>query len=173
MNDTLSIIHARKSIRRYLNKPVPDEAIDALLKAGMAAPSAGNLRPWAFVVVTRRETLIRLSDGLQYGKMVGQAAAAIVVCGDVNKALPEEEENFWVQDCSAAAQNILLAVEALGLGAVWGGVYPMAERVAMVQSVLGLPKDVIPLNIISLGYPVGGETAKNKFDPACIHWEKW
>ena len=173
MNDALSVIHARRSVRHYREQPIARAALETLLKAGMAAPSAGNRTPWAFVAVLERATLIRLSQGLQYGKMVQTATAAIVVCGVVARALPDDEREFWVQDCSAASENILLAAEATGLGAVWVGVYPMAERVALIQSVLGLPPEIVPLNIISLGYPAGVETAKDKFDPACIHWEKW
>jgi nitroreductase len=171
--DALTIIHSRKSVRKYQEKAIDREIIETLLKAGMAAPSAGNRKPWSFVVIKKRETLVSLSQGLQYGKMVQNAAAAIVVCGILENALPDAERDFWVQDCSAASQNVLLAAEALGLGAVWGGVYPMEDRVASVQSILGLPKDVVPLNIISLGYPLGGEKAKNKFDSDNIHWEKW
>jgi nitroreductase len=173
MRDTLAVIHSRKSVRKYLEKPLTLEILETLLKAGMAAPSAGNRKPWAFVAVTQRETLVRLAAGLHYGKMVQHAAAAIAVCGVLAKALPDKERDFWVQDCAAAAQNILLAAEAMGLGAVWGGIYPLMDRVTMVQSVLGLPTDVLPLNIISLGYPADNYKAKDKFDPACIHWETW
>ena len=173
MQDALTVIHARKSVRTYSGEQVSREALEILMKAAMASPSAGNRKPWAFVAITERDTLVRLSQGLQYGKMVQHAAAGIVVCGLMQKALPDEEREFWIQDCSAASENILLAAEAMGLGAVWGGVYPMADRINMVQSVLGLPAGVIPLNIIALGHPAGGEVAKNKFDPTCIHWEKW
>lgn len=173
MSDALSVIHSRKSVRKYQDRPIVRETLETLCRAAMAAPSAGNKKPWAFVVITRRETLVSLAQGLQYGKMVQGAAAAIVVCGLMDRALPGEERDFWIQDCSAASENLLLAAEALGLGAVWGGVYPMADRVAKVRAILGLPSDVVPLNILALGYPLGGEKAKDKFDPACIRWEKW
>ena len=172
-NQTLTTSHNRKSVRKYLDKPVERDVLETLMRAGMAAPSAANHRPWAFVAITERPTLVALANGLHYGKMAEHAAAAIVVCGDLGKALPGLEQDFWVQDCSAASQNILLAVESIGLGATWGGVYPMADRVALVQSVLNLPKEIIPLNIIAIGYPVGNELPHDKFDAAKIHWEKW
>jgi len=171
--DTLSVIYARKSVRHYTGVAATKDQLETLLKAGMAAPTAVDRRPWAFVVVTDKKILNALADGLPYSKMIVQAGAAIIVCGDLNKALPGEGQAFWVQDCSAATQNILLAAQALGLGAVWTGMYPSSERVNFVQQALGIPKEVIPLNIIAVGHPVGDEKPKDKFDPVNIHWEKW
>ena len=144
-----------------------------LLKAGMSAPSAVNRQPWVFIVVEKKETLEALSAKLPYAKMLYKAGAAIVVCGDLNKALPDEYQAFWIQDCSAATENILLAVEALGLGAVWTGVYPEMGNITVVKNILGFPQNAIPLNVIAIGYPSGKDQPKNKYKTENIHWNKW
>ena len=139
----------------------------------MAAPSAVNKQPWAFVVITQRETLDTLGERLPYAKMLQQAAAAIVVCGDLHNALPDAWQAFWIQDCSAATQNILLAAEALQLGAVWTAVYPDDERIATVREALALPQHIVPLNVIPIGHPSGSERPKDKWNPRNVHWEAW
>ncbi|PKK88697.1 MAG: hypothetical protein CVV64_17800 [Candidatus Wallbacteria bacterium HGW-Wallbacteria-1] len=171
--DTLSVIHSRKSVRKYTDKAVEEEKMDKLVRAGMAAPTAADKRPWDFVVVTDRTTLDKLADVLEYGKMLKQAKAAIVVCGNLNKALPGDAAPFWVQDCSAATENILLAAESLGLGAVWIGAYPLQDRVSGLAAILGCPEKIIPLNVISIGYPDGDPKPKNKYDATVIHRDKW
>lgn len=171
--DAISVIHSRKSVRFYTGEPASKDELEALLKAGMAAPTARNARPWKFIAVTDAGTLKKLAEGLPYTKMIVKAGACIVVCGDMNRTLPGAERDFWVQDCSAATENILLAAEAMGLGAVWSGMYPLTERVEHVRKVLGIPKDFIPLNVIAVGHPVGTDKPKNKFEPDNIHWEKW
>lgn len=168
--DALTVIHQRKSVRKYLDKPVSREHLEILLKAGMAAPTAADKRPWVFVVVTDKEKLAALAEELPYTKMAKDAAAAIVVCGDTRKALNSE---IWVQDCSAASQNILLAAEATGLGAVWSGIYPEYFKINHVRRVLNIPMEVIPLNVIPIGWPTGEEQPKDKWDPSNIHWERW
>lgn len=171
--DALSVIHSRKSVRQYTGVPASRDELMTILKAGMAAPTAMDKRPWAFVVVTQKTILEKLSQGMPYSKMIIPAGAAIVVCGDLTKAMPGKVQEFWVQDCSAATENILLAAEALGLGAVWTGVYPSEERVVAVRTILGLPETVVPLNVIAVGHPVGVEKPKDKFDATTIHWENW
>ncbi len=169
----LSVIHSRKSVRNFVpQKTVSKEDLQLLVKAGMAAPTAANKQPWAFIVVTERAVLDTLAGGLPYAKMLKDVGAAIVVCGDLTKAI-ESEPEFWVQDCSAATENILLAVEAMGLGAVWTGVYPGKERVMFVQKALLLPENIIPLNVIPVGYSAGGDAAKDKWKEENLHWEKW
>ena len=170
IDDALTVIHRRKSVRKYLDKPVSREQLTVLMKAGMAAPTAADKRPWAFVAVTERAVLDSLAESSPTGKMLRQAAAAIVVCGDTRRAL---NSNVWTQDCSAASQNILLAAEAIGLGAVWIGIYPEYFKYNHVRRTLGIPMEVIPLNIISIGWPTGAEKPKQKFDPDNIHWNKW
>jgi nitroreductase len=168
--DALTVIHNRKSVRTYLNKPVTKEQLEILLRAGMAAPTAADKRPWAFVAVTERAVLDTLAHSSPYTKMLPKAAAAIIVCGDTRKGL---KSDVWVQDCSAAAENILLAAEAIGLGAVWCGIHLNPEPTAYVKRVLGLPAEVMPLNIISIGWPTGAEKPKDKWDPSNIHWNRW
>lgn len=172
-NDALATIHSRKSVRTYSDKPVSKELLEILVRAGMAAPTAADKRPWAFVVITDRAVLDKLAEGLMYGKMLKQAQAAIAVCGIPEESLPGFSQQFWVQDCSAASQNILLAAEAKDLGAVWVGIYPVQERITFVREVLGIPGNVVPLNVIPVGYPAGTERPKNKYDAQRVHWNTW
>jgi nitroreductase len=172
-NATLATIHSRKSVRHYIDKPVSKESLETLLRAGMAAPTAGDKRPWAFVAVNDKATLLALANEMPYGKMLMKAGAAIVVCGIPAKSFPGITQDFWIQDCSALTENILLAAESMGLGAVWLGVHPMPDRIDAVRRVLKIPAGTIPLCIVSIGYPVGDEKPKDKFDPSNIHWNKW
>lgn len=171
--DMLEVIHSRRSVRNYTDEPVTPEQIEVLLRAGMAAPTARNMQPWAFVVVTERDRLKQLADHLPYGKMLARAGAAIVVCADMERALPGIAREMWVQDCSAAAQNILLAAEGIGLGAVWIGVHPIPDNIAAVRRLLDLPETVQPLNVVSIGHPLGIEEPKYKYDERKIHREVW
>lgn len=172
-NAALENIATRTSVRSYLHKPVEAAQIEQLLRAGMAAPSAVNKQPWHFVVVTDRAQLKELAKANPYAGMAAHAPLAIVVCGDMKKALDGEARMFWVQDCSAATENMLLAITAKGLGGVWTGVYPIKKRTAELQAALGLPKNIIPLDVVLLGYPKHTPTPKDKWDPENIHWEKW
>ncbi|HPD94253.1 MAG: nitroreductase family protein [Bacteroidales bacterium] len=168
----ISLILNRKSVRSFTDKPVSEDDLVLLLKAGMAAPSARNLQPWMFVVVTNRQILKKLAERLPYAKMLYEAQAAIIVCGNLSKA-GDSPEGYWVQDCSAASQNILLAAEAIGLGAVWTGVFPRAERMNVVSEELNLPDHVIPLNVIPIGYPKGEHSPKDKFKKENIRKDSW
>lgn len=149
------------------------EKLLALVRAAMAAPSAMDTRPWGFVVVTRGRTLETLGARLPYAGMTAGAGAAVVVCGVLSRCRPGSPPDYWVQDCCAATENLLLAAHAMGLGAVWTGVHPRPERVATVREVLELPEDVVPLNLIPLGYPGVDVPPKDKFDGALVHWEVW
>ena len=164
-NAALENIATRTSVRSYLNKPVEAAQIEQLLRAGMAAPSAVNKQPWHFVVVTDKAQLAALAKANPHAGMAAKAPLAIVVCGDMTKALSGDAREFWVQDCSAATENILLAANALGLGAVWTGTYPNQERCKAVASVLQLPKNLIPLCTIVIGYPAGENQPKDKWKP--------
>jgi nitroreductase len=161
-------IFARRSIRKYTEEPVSEEAIEILLKAAMAAPSASNRMPWQFVVVTERETLDALAEAHRHGKMLFEAPLCIAVCGDLT-----EMERFWVQDCSAATENLLLAATALGLGSVWLGVYPRDERVEAVRQILALPDFITPLSLVSIGHPAEEKEPRTQYDEACVHRERW
>ena len=138
-----------------------------------AAPTAVNKQPWAFVVVDDRTVLDKLAAELPYAKMTAQAPLAIVVCGDLSKALNGEKDRYWMLDCSAASENLLLAAESMGLGAVWTAVYPENDRIAKVRSVLSLPDHIIPFNLIPVGYPQHREESKDKFKTENIHYNKW
>lgn len=173
MDDALSVIHNRKSVRKYTDKPVEKETMHVLIKAAMAACTSADKRPWSFIGITEKSKLFGLSNALKYGKMLKDAGAAIAVCGIPQPAMPDLANEFWVQDCAAATQNILLAAEAIQLGAVWIGIYPMTDRILFVRQILQIPEDVFPFSIVSLGYPCGIEKPKNKYDESKIHWNQW
>ena len=167
--DALEIIHARKSVREYAaDKQISKEDLETIIRAGMAAPSARNIQPWHFVVVSEPAVMQELAEKLPYAKMLAGASAAIVVCGDTT-ASPQN----WMIDGSAATQNILLAAEALGLGAVWTAGWPYAERMDAIKAAVNLPENILPLNVIPMGYPAKEEPAKDKYDAEKIHWEKF
>ena len=165
-------IMTRKSIREFTAQPISKDTIETILKAGMAAPSAMNKQPWAFVVVDDKEVMDSLRAVHPYANLK-TAAAAIIVCGDMDKTIEGAGKEYWVQDCSAVTENILLAAHGLGLGAVWCGVYPVPERVSDVSRVLGLPETIVPLNVITMGYPDQNPDVKDKWNPGAIHWQKW
>ncbi len=173
-NPVLAAIAKRTSVRAYTADPVEKDEILALLRAAMAAPSGKNVQPWVFVVVQDKDTLEELADVLPNGSMLRNAPLAIMVGSDMfiaeagTPGLP-----FWMLDCSAATQNILLAAQALGLGAVWLGVTPIEERVKYVREILHLPAHIAPLNLIALGHPKDEVQPKDKFDESRIHWERW
>ena len=172
----LANIASRKSVRSYTEEAVSDAEIETLLRAAMAAPSAMNVQPWSFVVVNGRESLDALSEKLPYAKMLTTAPLAIVVCGDAvieGRDGNKSENGSWMLDCSAATENLLLAAEAMGLGAVWTGAYPVPDRVAAVKEALGLPEEVMPLNVIAIGHPAGEDQPKDKWNPAKIHYGRW
>ena len=165
-------IMTRTSIREFTSQPVSKDTLDIIVKAGMAAPSAMNKQPWAFVVVTEKEVLDSLNAKHPYANLK-TATAAIIVCGNMEKTIEGAGREYWVQDCSAATENILLAAHGLGLGAVWCGVYPVEERIADVSGVLQLPENIIPLNIVTMGYPDQNPEPKDKFNADNIHYQKW
>ena len=169
----IETIMTRTSIRAFTDQPVEDEKIDIMLRAGMAAPTAVNKQPWAFVVVKSREQLDRLQQANPYSRMLATAQLAIVVCGDMTKAIEGPMQSFWIQDASAATENILLAAHALGLGAVWTGVYPHSERVTAISEVLGLPSYAVPLCVIPMGYPAESPEPKDKWNPENVHYDRW
>ena len=168
----LENIHNRKSVRQFTSEPVSDEHIQTMLKAAMAAPSAVNFQPWRFVVITEREQLDAMAELLPFAKMLKQAPLAIVVCGETTW-FEGNDNPYWQQDCSAATQNLLLAAEALGLGAVWTGVYPDIQRAGDLSTFLGLPSTVQPLCAIPIGHHDGTTQPKDKWKPENIHYGKW
>lgn len=170
----LNAIYTRTSIRTYQpDHAVSRDTVEMLLRAAMSAPTAVNKQPWAFVVLDTREALDSLAEVLPYAKMLKHAPLAIVTCGDMNKAIEGEGRDFWIQDVSAATENLLIAAHALGLGAVWTGVYPDHERVNAVQERLGMPANIIPLSVVPVGYPEGEHQPKDKWNPDAVHFNRW
>lgn len=170
--DAITVIHSRKSVRDYTGRSIGKEQLDEILRAGMAAPTAVGKQPWSFIAITDRGTLDMLQDGLPYAKMLDKAGAAIVVCAIPEKAY-EQKVELAVIDSACASENILLAAEALGLGAVWTAAYPYNDRMDFVRETLNIPDNVIPLNVIPIGYPTAADKPKDKFKPENIHWERW
>jgi nitroreductase len=160
----------RRSIRKYTPQPISKEMLKELVTAGMYAPTARNTQSWQFLVVTQRETLDRIMDAHPYAKMLKYAQAAILVCGDLKL---EENPGYLNTNCSAATQNILLAAHGMGLGAVWLGVYPREERMEALRKVLELPAHILPIALVSLGYPDEEKPVPERYDGSKIHWEKW
>lgn len=171
-NEVIKTIKNRKSVRSFTGESVTKDDLKKILESAMCAPTAVNKQPWSFVVVTDRNTLDALADSLPYAKMLKKAGAAIIICSIPEKAYDGKTE-FAIIDCSLAGENILLTVESLGLGAVWTAAYPYEERMNAVRNVLGIPKDIIPLNVIPIGHPTGEDKPKDKFKEENIHWEKW
>jgi nitroreductase len=166
----LAYIFQRRSIRKFSSETVSDMQIEGLLKAAMAAPSAMNNQPWEFVVINDPSVLEEIRRALIFGRHV--APLAIAVCGNKRKVLQKfSDAEFWIQDCSAATQNILLAASSSGLGAVWLGVYPVKEFVNRISKILSLPRNVIPLSIIYIGYPAEQKEAHTKYDVSHISWQ--
>ena len=170
----LENILSRKSVRSYTDEPVRRSQLDTLLRAAMAAPTGRDMRPWKFVVIDDKAAMAALADSLPYAKMLREAQAAVAICGDLSvtddKGNPSKN---WTFDCSAATENLLLSAEALGLGAVWTGVYPYEERVEAVKSALGLPEEIVPLALIPIGHPKGDPQPKDKFNKDNIHYNGW
>jgi nitroreductase len=164
-------IMTRTSIRQYTDEPISKADIETMLRAGMAAPTAVNRQPWHFVAVTDKAKLAELAG--RRGGMIKQAGVAIVVCGNMDKAMQGPAQAFWVQDCSAATENILLAANAIGLGAVWTGCYPMDDRVAEVSKALKLPETIVPLCVIAMGHPAEQPTPKDKWKPENVSYNEF
>ena len=171
MNQITKNIHQRKSVRNFTDQKVSKDILEELVKAGMAAPSAVNMQPWAFIAIDDEKILSQLHVALPYAKML--KTAAIMVCGDSTKKSAHSNNEYWVQDCSAATQNILLAAESMGLGAVWTAVYPVEDRMASVVKILNLPEHIVPLNVIPIGYPATVNSPIDKWKPENLHWQKW
>lgn len=168
--DAIEALLTRRSVRRFKPDPVTPEQLETLLKAGMQAPSAMNEQPWEFMVVTQRSLLDRIPTVHPYAGMAREATAAIVVCSDKRRWT---ENGAWSQGCAAATENILIAAQALGLGAVWVGVYPIKDRVRGLRSALGIPDHIMPFALIPLGHPIDLPPAKSRYNPARVHTERW
>lgn len=172
MNPRLKFIFSRRSVRKYHNRQVPEEMLEDLLQAAMAAPSAVAKDPWHFLVIRDRDSLNRLAEVLPNAPMLRQAPAAIVVCGDIERA-HDRQESFMLQDLSAAVENVLLAANALGLGACWLGVHPRKERMDGIRRLFKLPDQIIPVAGIAVGWPAEQPEMRTRYNPGRVHHEKW
>lgn len=171
MVDILDTIFKRRSIRVYERKPVEKEKLTDLLKAAMAAPSGSNSRPWEFVAITDGKTLEKLRSTLKYANY--NAPAAVVVCGNLAIAQNESAYRYWVQDCSAATENLLIAAAGMGLGTCWTASYPKEDVMKFLRDTLDIPEDVFPLNLIYIGYPAEEKKPRTQYDGNRVHWEKY
>ena len=171
MTEILDYIFKRRSIRSYTGQPVERQTLIQILQAGMAAPSAVNSQPWEFVVVTDPDILASLRQRIMFGQY--NAPAIIAVCGSPDVATNSAGRTYWIQDCSAAMENIHIAAAGLGLGSVWVGVYPEEEKVKDVRQVLNIPDTVIPLGLAYLGYPAETQPARTQYDEKKVHWEQY
>jgi len=168
--ETIEAIMTRRSIRKFKNKSVEEKDIMTLLEAAMNAPSAGNQQAWEFIVVTKKDVLEKISQAHPYAEMLKTAPLAIAVCGNIEA---EKHSGFWVQDCSAAVQNILLAAHSMGLGAVWLGVHPRNEREISVGKVLGLPEKIVTLAVVAIGHPAAKLQPQKRYNEAKVHRDGW
>lgn len=169
----LNAIQTRVSVRQFTGEKISNEQINTLLHCAMSAPSAMNKQPWAFVVVTDEALLRKMGEAFPFSRCGNGAACAFVMCGDMTKTIEGEGQGFWINDVSAATENLLLAAHAMGLGAVWTGVYPSRERTAQVQELLGLPEYIISMCIVPVGIPAEQPAVKQKFKEENVHYNRW
>ena len=167
--EAMEALLTRRSIRKYTNQPVPEQLVKHLLEAAMCAPSARNQQAWQYLVIRDKARLAELQQVHPNVPSSG-AALAIVVCGDT---AAETAPGYWVQDCSAATQNLLLAAHASGLGGVWSGVYPREEKVAALRRLFALPEHVVPLSVIAIGYPAESKGRQERYDTKKVHFDQW
>jgi nitroreductase len=170
--DAITAIMTRRSIRDYSPHPVPEELIRILVEAGMSAPSAFNERTQEFIVINDRKVLDAIFNLNPKALQLKKASVAIMICGNQEKE-KFKGEGYWQLDGSVAAENILVAAHAVGLGAVWTAIYPYPDRIAAVKKLLNLPEQVIPLAIIPIGYPAEQKPKENRFDPSRLHTNRW
>jgi len=172
MNPALHFIFSRRSVRRYENREIPADIFTDLFEAAMAAPSAVAKDPWHFILVRDRKMLDNMLRVLPNGQMLRQAPAAVVVCGDINRA-HLNEVSYMLQDLSAAVENLLLAATALDLGSCWLGMHPRPDRMDGIRSLFSLPENIIPVCGIALGWPAENPEPRTRFNPERVHLEKW
>jgi nitroreductase len=168
--DAIEAIKTRNSIRKYIKKKIPKKIIYELLEIGMCAPSAGNEKPWHFIIIDKNEILESIPKFHPHSNMLKEASIAILICIDKNL---EKHKGMAVQDCSAATENILIAANAKNLGAVWLGIYPRPVRINGMKKLLNIPENIIPFSLISLGYPAEEKIKENRYDIKRIHYNHW
>ncbi len=170
--DALESLTTRRSIRKFTRQPVGDDSLELLLRAAMAAPSAFNEQPWHFVVARNAETLKGLSVVSPYAGPMARATLGIIVCGETAR-LRYPDSNYWIFDCVAAMENLLVAANGLGLGAVWLGIQPWPERIDAVRAIARLPEGVEPLGMAAIGWPDEQKLPADRYDESRVHAEQW
>ncbi len=169
--ETLEAIFKRRSIRDFKDTPIKNEDIEILLRAAFSAPTAVNAQPWEYIVLTESEIIEKLKGKLYFARY--NAPAAIVVCGNMDLALKGPDKDLWIEDCSAAIQNILLASTDIGIASLWIGIYPVASRVSSVRKILDIPEHVVPLAMVYLGYPSHELEGRCRYNEKRIYWQKY
>ncbi len=172
--DAIEAILTRTSIRKFTDQPVPDETIHTILRAGMSGPSCVNARDWSFIVVRDRGTLNKMADANgRPAEPLRGADFGVLVCGDLERAFPRAQE-YWVVDGSIAAQNMILAAKALGVGSVWLGTWPQMNRVEALRALFNLPETQVPHSVIAFGYPAEHPAPRApEWEEDRVHFEKW
>lgn len=168
--EVLEAIFTRRSIRKFTGEPITDQDLETVLRAGFQAPSAHNSQPWEFIIMKDKSNMERIAKVHTYAKMLPNAEACIIVCGDKNK---QTMTGFLIEDCSAAIQNILLAAHGIGLGAVWCGLYPVTHLTKEVKRVCSLPNHIVPVGMVVLGHKGEERTQEDRYDIAKLHYEVW
>ncbi|MDH7501774.1 MAG: nitroreductase family protein [Verrucomicrobiota bacterium] len=170
--EKLACIFGRRSVRAYTNAKIDDDTLRLLLEAAMAAPSAVAKDPWRFVVVRQPSTLTEIASALPNGRFLAKAAAGIAVVGDIDAA-HDRQLSYLLQDCSAAIENLLIAANVLGLGACWLGVHPREDRIKRIREILCLPENIVPVAMISVGYPAERKEPRTRYADRHVHHERW
>ncbi len=168
--NTIEAIRTRRSIRKYINKPVPDETVHRIIEAGMYAPSARNYRPWHFIVIRKRETLNHITEVHPYAGMLLEASMAVLVCGDRHL---DKEDGYLAVNGAAAIQNMLLASHELGLGSVWMGIYPREDRMKQMSGYFEMPPHIMPVGLVAIGWAAEEKPVPERYEPEKVHHEKW
>ncbi|MGY5876779.1 MAG: nitroreductase family protein [Candidatus Thorarchaeota archaeon] len=168
--DILEALYSRRSIRKFVMKEIPDNNVKQILRAGMSAPNSGNQRLWQFVVVRDRNQMEKIIEAYPYAVMLRDVPVAIIVCYDKNR---EKYEDRWQMDCSNASLNLLLAAHGLGFGGLWLEVYPIQERIEMMQEFFGMTEDVIPLSVIAIGHPAEEKPPIDRYEESLVHYDTW
>ena len=166
--DTIECIYKRRSVRKFKSDKISDENIQTLLECAMAGPSAVNKRPWEFYVIKSDEGLKKVKKSSLFSKF--DAPLAIIVCGNHLRSLTIKKNDFWIQDCSAAIENILLAATSLGLGSLWCGIYPMEGSVKRIRKEFNIPLHIVPLGLIYIGYPDQEVEPRTQYDENRVHF---
>ncbi len=167
----MEAVFSRRSIRKYTKETISEQSLQEILEAAMSAPSAGNQQPWHFVVIDDRNLLDQIPALHPHSLMCREAPIAILVCGDLSL---EKHAGYWVQDCAAATENLLLSIHALGLGGVWLGIFPRDERVKGLRKLLNIPEQVIPFALIPIGHPAEQKPPRpDRYNQSRIHKNTW